>query len=588
MDAYARRTLAPMSRCRLWERFREDLERAIRGIMQDDAATVLMMGGVAQGMATVDGDVDLIIFLPNHIPELQQDRGAVRNALHVIGRGLKRQGFDGFVVPARVPIIQYRPDPAIEKLFTHEGSDELVRFLRSRGNNHRQGGGTPQKLQQDLAKQLGVPVKIHNPLGSNLWFEFPLAADAFSAMFRNPKMFDFPHLGGCEEKTGAKRDAKRAGLFAAMKAAGQGGAAAAANPAPADEGAEAPNAASGAVTIDDILRNAAQGRGVTGGGYVPYPFAVDISLAVTDKPWGARNSELLRRYLAADPKVRTLAMFVKWWSKRSVPVAINNSRSGWLTSYCVLVLLIHYLVQAKRLGFIDPATIDPVLTPDMRYPADGALSPADHVQLARDFLGFCEYYATVFDYEKGVVTMLTDAPKTKADCTPKVMSARNTCLVIEDPYEDRSLGHPIDPPMLVQIRATFLAGARGVLRSTAPGEADRVLAAELRQSGRAHLESHFGFESTAGGSCAICRAEPAESGSTECAKCNAALDGAQIPLEFFARRTGQHKKVEEQVHIAEQKRQERALKQLQFMASHHKGTRQLARERAPHKPDTAT
>eukprot|EP01059_Diplonema_ambulator_P007313 TRINITY_DN16790_c0_g1_i1.p1 TRINITY_DN16790_c0_g1~~TRINITY_DN16790_c0_g1_i1.p1 ORF type:complete len:624 (+),score=123.11 TRINITY_DN16790_c0_g1_i1:33-1904(+) len=560
IEEYARATLAPVERCRFWERFREDMEHTVKGVMHDESAKVLMMGGVAQGMAAVDGDVDLTIFLPAHLERIQTDRSYLRSILHLIGRALKKQGFDGFVVPARVPIIQYRPDPDIERLFTLRGSDNVFRFLIFK---ELPNAKTAKSVVASLSAMLNVSVKLHESPVYGFVLEFPQAADAFSAMFRMSRTFAMPHL--LQYPNPAKRTASTNKLFA--HATGDSETPPNTSPTPPTTNPQ------GIVTIDDILKTAAEGRSVSTGAYTPYPFSVDISVAVTEHPWGPRNSELLRRYLSSDTKVRTLAMFVKWWSKHSIPVAINNSRSGWLTSYCVLVMLIHFLIHEGRLKFIEPFTIDPVLEPDTRYPENERLTDEDKVQITRDFIRFCEYYATGFDYDKEVISLVTGTKKTRDKCTAKVMSARNTCIVIEDPYEDRSLGHPINETMLLKIRATFLAGARSMISRVMDTTPEGPLLPELQARGRHILDEYYEFPNAPKDkSCSICKAKEAVESNigNTCEECEDALKQAKTPIEFFSARTGKYAGVQAEVHIREQKRQERALKEHTFLKKNHK------------------
>eukprot|EP01064_Diplonema_japonicum_P038818 TRINITY_DN953_c3_g1_i1.p1 TRINITY_DN953_c3_g1~~TRINITY_DN953_c3_g1_i1.p1 ORF type:complete len:645 (+),score=111.91 TRINITY_DN953_c3_g1_i1:41-1936(+) len=567
IEEYGRATLAPIERCRLWERFRKDMENRIKIVMKDPNARVLMMGGVAQGMATVDGDVDLSIFLPSHIKKLGSERAYVRSTLHLIGRDLRQHGFDGFVVPARVPIIQYRPNPDIEKLYSYEGADKIFRLLTFKTEVTE---AEAEKIVQNLTDFLQVPINLHDSEAFGLVMEFPQAADAYAAMFHHHKKFSFPAV---TPGTGKSRMAEA--IFSKMNPPANHGS------KTAEQSTPQPVKKQGIVTIDDILKTASKGTPISSGAFTPYPFSVDISVSITEHPWGPRNSELLRRYLSADTRVRTLAMFVKWWSKHSTPVAINNSRSGWLTSYCVLAMLIHFLIQEKRLEFIDPATINPVLEADTRYPENRLLTDADKLQLVRDFMKFCEYYATGFDYKTNVISLVTGKVKTREECTSKVMSARNTDIIIEDPYEDRSLGHPIDANMLLKIRATFLAGAKSCVSNITAEKPDVALsrfAKELKAKGPQIFKQYYNLKPSAdGGGCSLCAVEKVAKGSKHnaCKKCENALQAAKQPLEFFSMRSGEQAEIEAEVHIREQKKQERALREQQFLERNHKRGRRL-------------
>ena len=281
MEQYAMKALASPERCRLWERFRADLQAVIRIYTEDPDARVLMMGGVAQGMATVDGDVDLAIFLPNKIASLQQDRSYVHQTLAQIGRNLKRQGFDGFVIKARVPIIQYRPQNEMEALFCLEGSDQTFRFLKARKEHSKTEA---EEVAKKLEGKLSCKVSVHRSKETTV-FEFPLAADAFSAMFHHPRQYSLYHL---EDTSRSSLD----DLFAKLH---KFGASKNKQPIKKENQATKKNDKSrgGPASIDDILQMAAQGsshrklghRAADNMAYVPYPFAADISISTTPHPY---------------------------------------------------------------------------------------------------------------------------------------------------------------------------------------------------------------------------------------------------------------------------------------------------------------
>ena len=214
----------------------------------------------------------------------------------------------------------------------------------------------------------------------------------------------------------------------------------------------------------------------------------------------------------------------------------------------MLVLLVHFLIHTKRLQFIDPQTIDPVLACDTVYPVTTPLSDDDKVTVVRDFLAFLEFYACGFDYSTEVITLVEEGPKLRTESTAKVLSARNTAVVIEDPYEDRSLGHPIDAKMLVEMRASFLAGARSVVEVLREKNDDEVQAhgtnphvlAVLKARGREMLDWKFDFEERPNDkSCEVCKEFDAEQHGV-CGTCEKSLVDAQTPLQFFAKRADVH------------------------------------------------
>eukprot|EP01060_Flectonema_neradi_P003006 TRINITY_DN11888_c3_g1_i2.p1 TRINITY_DN11888_c3_g1~~TRINITY_DN11888_c3_g1_i2.p1 ORF type:complete len:660 (+),score=90.34 TRINITY_DN11888_c3_g1_i2:91-2070(+) len=572
IEEYGKSTLASKERIILWERFRLDLQTIIRNTMNDKDIQLLMMGGVAQGMATYSGDVDLIIYLPNHL-EAVQDRNRVKNIFHNICRGLKRQGFDGFVIPARVPIIQYRPDPAIGKLFNNAGADALFRFLKV-----TESASQPD-LPDRVQKVLNQNIKELQVQGVGRVFEFPLAADAYSAMIRFPRTFELLHYDPHPDTSRKLKAEQVLELREKMNdpEARKG------LPQSESRDEEAPNTVESkeGVTIDDILRIASKGRTSGKGPFVPYPFAVDVSIAVNQAPWGPRNSELLRRY-CSDPRIRCLAMFVKWWSKNSLPVQINASRSGWLTSYCVLVLFIHFMIRTKKLDFIDPEAIKPITKPETVYPKVRKLRDEDKVEMVRDLYNFFWYYATEFDPSTEVVTLLTPHKKLRDQCSAKVMSAKNISIIIEDPYEDRSLGHAINADQLVCIRSAFLAAARSLRQSLTGHDNKKTLLLALKNNGRDIFDKYFpdfpkqeknAILKGPNSICRICRVEPHSNDNGLCKPCNDGFEAATIPLTFFAKRTGLSRQVTAQIHISEQRKQERAIRDQQFLQRNNKGSR---------------
>ncbi|KAJ4350258.1 uncharacterized protein N0V89_008879 [Didymosphaeria variabile] len=61
-----------------------------------------------------------------------------------------------------------------------------------------------------------------------------------------------------------------------------------------------------------------------------------------ENPLAIHNTELLRCYSLADPRVRPMVLFVKAWAKRR---KINSAYSGTLSSYGWVLMVLHYLVN---------------------------------------------------------------------------------------------------------------------------------------------------------------------------------------------------------------------------------------------------
>lgn len=61
-----------------------------------------------------------------------------------------------------------------------------------------------------------------------------------------------------------------------------------------------------------------------------------------ENPLAINNTQLLRCYSLADPRVRPMVLFVKAWAKRR---KINSAYSGTLSSYGWVLMVLHYLVN---------------------------------------------------------------------------------------------------------------------------------------------------------------------------------------------------------------------------------------------------
>ena len=76
-----------------------------------------------------------------------------------------------------------------------------------------------------------------------------------------------------------------------------------------------------------------------GGVGAPIPRPVPVDLCFNNLN-GCRNSELVRRLSALEPRFRPLAMLVKLWAKRR---GLVDSSIGRFSSYALVLLVIHFL-----------------------------------------------------------------------------------------------------------------------------------------------------------------------------------------------------------------------------------------------------
>ncbi|CAD2217618.1 hypothetical protein AGDE_01845 [Angomonas deanei] len=104
------------------------------------------------------------------------------------------------------------------------------------------------------------------------------------------------------------------------------------------------------------------------GGRLPEIFYVDFD--ISSRIYGVRNSWFMRQYLIQDEVFRVGNLFVKTWSKAR---SVNNSRQGYLTSYAMTELWIHYLLQAGEATFVEPSSVGAY---PFAFPDDGAVRAA--------------------------------------------------------------------------------------------------------------------------------------------------------------------------------------------------------------------
>jgi hypothetical protein len=211
------------------------------------------------------------------------------------------------------------------------------------------------------------------------------------------------------------------------------------------------------------------------GALKPEMFQLDFDM--TCRAHGVRNSVLLRRYLEQDHLARAGSVFVKKWGKRC---GVNNSMRGYLTSYAVNIMWIHYLVRRRSLAFVAPTDV-PKRPEDKKYdympmlPADVACGAAPAVacfdaELGELILGFFKFYAFDFAWDDGVISITSDGAVSKASLMwtleneVQAVKFRDRVwyrMCIEDPFEENlNLARHVSPVKLKKIRSEFLLAVR--------------------------------------------------------------------------------------------------------------------------------
>ncbi|VDD88521.1 unnamed protein product [Enterobius vermicularis] len=198
--------------------------------------------------------------------------------------------------------------------------------------------------------------------------------------------------------------------------------------------------------------------------YEPYGnIVVDLN---ANNSVAIRNTQLLCYYSYYDWRVRPLVSVVKEWAKRR---DINDANRSSFTSYSLVLMVIHYLqCEAKVLPSLQEKypkvfnqRID-VRTLSVSLP----LEPQGFCQktptLGELLLGFFEYFAIKFDYEKDAISIRLGR-KTERRLVANQLHNYNgrlsqwNCICIEEPFNYSNTAHSVhDQNLFDQIKYAFL------------------------------------------------------------------------------------------------------------------------------------
>ncbi|XP_031705063.1 poly(A) RNA polymerase GLD2 isoform X2 [Anarrhichthys ocellatus] len=177
---------------------------------------------------------------------------------------------------------------------------------------------------------------------------------------------------------------------------------------------------------------------------------------------GIRNTFLLRSYAYADLRIRPMILVVKKWARHN---QINDASKGTLSSYTLVLMVLHYLQTLK----------EPVLPSLQRdYPEcfyhlmdinmvpDGPKHIPRYISrnqssLGELLLGFLKYYATDFRWDKQVISIR------EAAALPKNNSQmwRNKYICVEEPFERNNVARAVHEKIKFDaIKAEFAKSCR--------------------------------------------------------------------------------------------------------------------------------
>ncbi|GAA5966982.1 hypothetical protein JCM3765_004421 [Sporobolomyces pararoseus] len=222
---------------------------------------------------------------------------------------------------------------------------------------------------------------------------------------------------------------------------------------------------------------------------IPEGMACDIGF---ENRLALENTRLLLTYAMVDPRLRTLVLFLKVWTKRR---KINNPYRGTLSSYGYVLLVIHFLSHVikprvvpnlQRLPLPDSTPLE-----DLTYQGHDISFFDDLDQLSQVFpelgtnfetsgellIDFFKYFANGFDYAKSVISIRSEKGtlgkeekgwNSDIEFDPEMIVRDSHKLCIEDPFAlDYNVARTVTKDGLYTIRGEFMRAVR-ILTTSLP------------------------------------------------------------------------------------------------------------------------
>lgn len=177
---------------------------------------------------------------------------------------------------------------------------------------------------------------------------------------------------------------------------------------------------------------------------------------------GIRNTFLLRSYAYADLRVRPMILVIKKWARYN---NINDASKGTLSSYTLVLMVLHYLQTLSEpvlpsLQRDYPESFNPLMDLDMVPEGPKHIPPyisRNKSSLGELLLGFLKYYATEFSWDKQVISVR------EARAFPKNNSKEwnNKFICVEEPFERNNVARAVHEKLKFDaIKAKFAESCR--------------------------------------------------------------------------------------------------------------------------------
>uniref|UniRef100_A0A671KW98 polynucleotide adenylyltransferase n=1 Tax=Sinocyclocheilus anshuiensis TaxID=1608454 RepID=A0A671KW98_9TELE len=151
---------------------------------------------------------------------------------------------------------------------------------------------------------------------------------------------------------------------------------------------------------------------------------------------GIRNTFLLRTYAYVEKRVRPIILVIKKWASHH---RINDASRGTLSSYTLVLMVLHYLQTLPEpvipcLQMDYPECFNPTM--DIHLVPSGpsnilAFVSKNQSSLGDLLLGFLKYYATVFKWDKHVISVREAKALPKTSCR----EWRDKFICVEEPFD---------------------------------------------------------------------------------------------------------------------------------------------------------
>ncbi|KAM4808879.1 poly(A) RNA polymerase GLD2 isoform 2-T2 [Rhinophrynus dorsalis] len=151
---------------------------------------------------------------------------------------------------------------------------------------------------------------------------------------------------------------------------------------------------------------------------------------------GIRNTFLLRSYAYIENRVRPLVLVVKKWASHH---GINDASRGTLSSYSLVLMVLHYLQTLPEpilpsLQKKFPECFNPTMQLHLVHHAPRNVPQylsKNQATLGELFLGFLKYFAIEFDWNKKLISIR----EAKAVPRPDDIEWRNKYICVEEPFD---------------------------------------------------------------------------------------------------------------------------------------------------------